>query len=467
MCYIEVEVSPPLCNTHILKEKRRERARAHAILMYRTSLSYKKHHKITSFFAYDTSFFHYLCSMKQKIATSIHLVILYICLLNSLFTQAQETTIQDSIRFSLLTCAPGEETYSLYGHTAIRYENPTRNIDAVFNYGMFSFNTPNFVLRFALGETDYQLGVYDYQIFATEYAYDKRDVWQQVLNLTQEEKIRLAQLLEENYQPKNRVYRYNFFYDNCATRPRDQIEKAINGTLQYAEDMAKKQIGKSYRDIVHECTRKHAWARFGADFCIGSKADEPISRRQMMFIPAYVKDFFEEAAIITPQGEKRPLVLATHKIVDTSYTEEKTERRNITPLQASLLLFILIVCCTIYGIRQQKTLWALDLVLFSAAGIASLVPTFLVLFSQHPAISPNYLLFVFHPFYLLCLPWIIICIKRRKRGLLLAINTLVLTFFILLWPIIPQRFDFAVLPLALSLLVRSANHLIFALKKKD
>ena len=46
----------------------------------------------------------------------------------------------DSIRLSLLTCAPGEEIYSLFGHTAIRYENPSQGIDVVFNYGLFSFN---------------------------------------------------------------------------------------------------------------------------------------------------------------------------------------------------------------------------------------------------------------------------------------------------------------------------------------
>ena len=137
----------------------------------------------------------------------------------------------DSIRLSLLTCAPGEEIYSLFGHTAIRYENPSQGIDAVFNYGLFSFNTPNFIFRFSLGETDYQLGVTDYEHFAAEYAFYGRSVWQQTLNLTDEEKTKLIQLLQENYRPENRVYRYNFFYDNCATRPRDKIEESIAGKV--------------------------------------------------------------------------------------------------------------------------------------------------------------------------------------------------------------------------------------------
>ena len=139
----------------------------------------------------------------------------------------------DSIRLSLLTCAPGEEIYSLFGHTAIRYEDPANGIDAVFNYGLFSFNTPNFILRFSLGETDYQLGATDYAHFAAEYAFDGRSVWQQTLNLSKEEKAELIRLLQENYLPENRVYRYNFFYDNCATRPRDKIEESIDGKVIY------------------------------------------------------------------------------------------------------------------------------------------------------------------------------------------------------------------------------------------
>ena len=179
----------------------------------------------------------------------------------------------DSIRLSLLTCAPGEEIYSLFGHTAIRYEDPANGIDAVFNYGLFSFNTPNFILRFSLGETDYQLGATDYAHFAAEYAFDGRSVWQQTLNLSKEEKAELIRLLQKNYLPENRVYRYNFFYDNCATRPRDKIEESIDGKVIYP---AEPQDGSlSFRDIVHQYCKGHPWARFGIDLCIGSEAEPP------------------------------------------------------------------------------------------------------------------------------------------------------------------------------------------------
>ena len=129
----------------------------------------------------------------------------------------------DSVRISLLTCAPGSEIYALFGHSAIRYEDPARGEDWVFNYGMFSFKDPNFVMRFVKGETDYQLGVIPYRYFEAEYALRGSSVYQQELNLTEAEKLMLIGLLRENYLPANRVYRYNYFYDNCTTRARDKI----------------------------------------------------------------------------------------------------------------------------------------------------------------------------------------------------------------------------------------------------
>ena len=368
----------------------------------------------------------------------------------------------DSIRISMLTCDPGTEIFSLFGHTAIRYENPSRGIDAVFHYGLFSFNTPNFMLRFALGETDYQFGAFDYEHFASEYISEERSVWQQTLNLTNEEKEKLIRLLEENYQPANRVYRYNYFYDNCATRPRDKIEESITGTVEYPAYPA--DGSKSYREIVHEYTAGHPWARFGIDLCIGSEADRPITRRQMMFSPFYLQDYFEKAVIVD-KGEKRALVTKTEKIIDVPQ-ETNQGIWCPTPLQCSLLLFVLTALATIYGIRRKKGLWGVDLALFSLAGIAGCLLAFLAIFSEHPTVSSNYLLFVFHPGQLFFVPYIVYCIRKGKRCWYHTLNFTILTLFMLLFWLIPQRIDFAVVPLALCLLIRSASNLVLTYKNK-
>lgn len=400
---------------------------------------------------------------------------LFFCTLGSIFPQAiqAQTMVQkqavppateDSIRFSLLTCGAGEEIYSLFGHTAIRYENFTRGIDAVFNYGIFSFNTQNFILRFTLGETDYQLGVTSYKQFAYEYTWTGRDVWQQTLNLNAEEKKKLLALLEENYLPQNRIYRYNFFYDNCATRPRDQIERAVQGTLEYADDMTSFQTGISFRDIVHQYTIGHSWARFGIDLCLGSQADKDITRRQMMFAPFYLKDFLAKAQLKNAQGMERPLVSSEDHIIQSP--QQTSTEEAPSPLQTAFLLFTIVTIATAYGIYRRKSLWLLDLLLFLAAGVAGCILAFLASFSQHPAVSPNYLLFLFHPLHLLCLPWMIKRVRKKEKSIYMWANITVLTFFILLWGIIPQEFNLAVLPLALSLWIRSASNLYLTYIRK-
>ena len=164
----------------------------------------------------------------------------------------------DRVRISLLTCAPGSEIYALFGHSAIRYENPDQQEDWVFNYGMFSFKDPNFVMRFVKGETDYQLGVIPFAYFEAEYAMRGSSVYQQVLNLTNEEKECLIRLLKENYLPANRVYRYNYFYDNCTTRARDKIEESIQGNVVYPENDAE----VSFRSILHESMKDSHWSEF-------------------------------------------------------------------------------------------------------------------------------------------------------------------------------------------------------------
>ena len=367
----------------------------------------------------------------------------------------------DSVRISLLTCAPGEEIYSLFGHTAIRYENPSRGIDLVFNYGLFSFDTPDFIYRFVKGETNYMLGVVDYPHFEMEYVYRNRTVWQQTLNLTAGEKEKLFQLLQINYLPENREYRYNFFFDNCATRSRDKIEESLNGQVVYSSVDNR----QTFRDIICRSSRGYEWNRFGMDFCLGVEADRPISYREEMFAPLYLMDAFTNAVIIDTENKERALVSRTTEIVSGGGIEKK-EGFRLTPVRSALLLFILIVSATIYGIRKKKPFWGIDLFLFAFAGLAGCVIAFLSCFSEHPAVCPNYLIFVFHPLHLLLLPLFLRKEAKGRKSCYHLMNTAVLTLFVLIWPVNPQHFDLAVLPLTLCLLIRSASNLVLTYKKR-
>ena len=165
-----------------------------------------------------------------------------------------QSNAMDSVEVSLLTCSPHEEIYSLYGHTALRWHDLRSNEDLAFNWGVFDFRKPYFVLRFVFGLTDYELGTVPMKYFTEEYRNVGSSVTEQVLNLTAEEKQRLFLALVKNLQPENRIYRYNYFYDNCSTRPRDIIEQCVNGKLEYAD---REDFTSSYREMVSVCTRNH------------------------------------------------------------------------------------------------------------------------------------------------------------------------------------------------------------------
>lgn len=371
--------------------------------------------------------------------------------------QSQST---DSIRFSLLTCAPGTEIYSLFGHTAIRYENYTRRIDVVFNYGMFSFNTPNFIFRFVAGETDYQLGITPYSYFEAEYAMRGSSVYQQVLNLTQSEKERLLTILENNYLPENRIYRYNYFYDNCTTRARDKIEECIEGKVVYPDSLS----GKSYRSIVHEFTAGSPWDEFGIDLCLGAEADKEINKRQQMFSPFYMKYYASNAYIVDAGGIRRPLILDETKIVDVE-PEEIQPGFILSPLMCGALFLALCVVMAWGQWKTQRIWWGWDIVLYGLQGLAGCIIAFLFFFSVHPTVGSNWLLILFNPIPLLYLPFMVYKAVKRKKDYYHVGNMVYLTLFITILPFCGQEFNLTVLPLALGLLVTSASHVLVWNKK--
>lgn len=371
--------------------------------------------------------------------------------------QSQST---DSIRFSLLTCAPGTEIYSLFGHTAIRYENYTRRIDVVFNYGMFSFNTPNFIFRFVAGETDYQLGITPYSYFEAEYAMRGSSVYQQVLNLTQSEKERLLTILENNYLPENRIYRYNYFYDNCTTRARDKIEECIEGKVVYPDSLS----GKSYRSIVHEFTAGSPWDELGIDLCLGAEADKEINKRQQMFSPFYMKYYASNAYIVDAGGTRRPLILDETKIVDVE-PEEVQPGFVLSPLMCGALFLALCVVMAWGQWKTQRIWWGWDIVLYGFQGLAGCIIAFLFFFSVHPTVGSNWLLILFNPIPLLYLPFMVYKAVKRKKDYYHVGNMVYLTLFITILPFCGQEFNLTVLPLALGLLVTSASHVLVWNKK--
>lgn len=228
-------------------------------------------------------------------------MVVFVSLTTLAAAQPKDSTVApkatNNITISLLTCSPGNEVWSLYGHTALRFQDSTQGIDLAINYGIFDFRQNNFVLRFVFGLTDYEMGIEPFQMFMMEYARNGRGVIEQRLNLTNEEQMAIATAISKNYETANRTYRYNYFYDNCTTRARDIIINNIDGHVEYPFTT----YNTSYREMIHQWNIKHRWARFGNDLLLGFGADSPTSQTQQQFLPDTLRKDFASGFIINPK----------------------------------------------------------------------------------------------------------------------------------------------------------------------
>ena len=300
---------------------------------------------------------------------------------------------------SILTCDPGMEVYSMYGHTAIRVKDEAQNIDLVFNYGLFSFEAPDFMYRFAKGQTDYLMGDEKFGSFMRGYVEEKRSVYEQVLNIPPEGKTHLFQALLENAKPGNRMYRYNFFMDNCATRVRDMIVRNAGVTVLFTDN----HPAESYRDLIKKHHHHFRWIDLGIDLLVGKKADQPVSAYGQMFLPDYLKAQFDGAKITTGETSQ-PLVLETRTLL--LYPNARLISDLPWPAIAFGCIFLIIAWISVCNILRKKSIDWLDYWLFALTGLAGLIIGWFTLYSEHPAMSPNYnLLWAFPPNLIFAAIW--------------------------------------------------------------
>ncbi len=384
----------------------------------------------------------------QAILTGIILLIL-----SGITPANAQSDAMDSVEVSLLTCSPHEEIYSLYGHSAIRWHDmsgsgvDTLVEDVVFNWGVFDFRKPYFVPRFVFGLTDYELGAYPFEFFWPYYKQFGSSVIEQVLNLTNEEKWRLKEILSENLRPENKVYRYNYFYDNCSTRPRDIIEKCISGKVEYAQ---REDYTPSYRDMVHACARNHPWAKFGNDILLGIKADMKTSLREQEFLPENLMYDFDRAQIYA-DGEYRPLVKERRVVVPPG-VQIIEQDFPLSPVQCAIILLAIGLIIFILEYRERRTFMVWDVLLMVVTGIIGIVLT-LMLFSQHPTVNLNLQFLFFNP-----LPWFFLwpVIKGKNTRYWSITAVLCLCFFI---GSLFQNYAEGIWSLALCLLLQCISHL--------
>ena len=335
----------------------------------------------------------------------------------------------DSVDISLLTCGPGQEVWSYYGHTALRIQDKVHGTDVAVNWGMFSFHQGFFVLRFVFGLTDYQIGIFPMNEFIAEYTAEGRWVRQQRIRMSRDEKLNILRAIDENAKPENRVYRYNFFYDNCTTRAREMILDNIGKSNTNFDEG---EIANStYREEIHKLNDNHRWARFGNDLLLGYEADRQLNKREWEFLPDNLsKDFDTEGRkdFVNASAEVDGATNATAaqgfiSLVDSSCylippttseasTAGQAIEEPITPIEVAWVFAVIIVALFVLEVLQRKKWWWMDATLLVTTGIPGLILLAMV-FSQHPTVQINFQILILNPLNIF---YVWKTVKRMRKG---------------------------------------------------
>ena len=330
----------------------------------------------------------------------LYIVLTFILSVVNATVGAQSMTNPDCIQISLLTCSPGKEVWAQYGHTAIRYYDKESREDFAINYGIFSLDQTYFIPRFVLGMTDYRMGVQPMDMFLAQYSYEGRGVVEQVLNLSAEDKEVIYKALQENMKPENVVYRYNYFFDNCTTRARDMLVNHLHGKVVYppAEEDA------TFRSMIHKWNNKYEWTQFGEDLLLGVNADRKTTKSEQQFLPENLRSDFDKA-----RYNGKPLVKETNVLLDAE-TEVAEPVFPLSPLSIALIFAVISLVMMLFSYRRQQVYWAWDLALMLTSGLLGII-FFVMIFSQHPCVSLNFILLFFNP---LPLFFLYNTIKKKK-----------------------------------------------------
>lgn len=350
--------------------------------------------------------------------------------------------ISNEAEISLLTCSPGDDLYSLFGHSAMRLKDSKNDIDAVFNYGTFSFNE-DFYFNFVMGKLNYKLGLAPMDRFVSLYESENRDVVEQVLNLDSAQKQGIADFLNWNYQPENRYYLYDFFYDNCSSVLRDVLDTALQGQVRFAD--LTKPSQPTYRNMIDSYLIYHPWGDFGIDLGLGLPCDKTPNYMEYMFLPDELSEACDMATI-----NGQPLVKKKLTVVESSGLTYEWSLSQPIPL--FWILFGITSLLSAIGLRLQKRFMFIDILLLFILGLVGALLFFLWFITDHTATANNFNMLWALPTHLLIIPFLWNQKIRRSYFMIFGgILLLTLIFF----PLIPQMLHLATIPLMLIMLIRS------------
>ncbi len=320
-------------------------------------------------------------------------IVLLLTALSVLNIKAQ-MAFSDSLQISLLTASPGARVFERFGHTGLRVHDLKWDSDIVFHYGVYNYTEPHFVLHFIQGICHYKMGAAYTDSFVAGYRRRGLQLTEQTFDLSPDQSQRLARALAENYRPENRNYQYNFFFDNCATRPFDLIN-ASAGPIQY--DTAWVQP-KTLRDLLKEKTGENNWLDFGISLAIAGRADRQASLREQLFLPDVLSVAFDHANV-----DEHPFVKGKETITNYRDDIKNSIADNgifaLSPTNSAFYVLLIAVLLTAVETKRRSAMQAsytislsarlFDSLWLLASGTAGITIWYLNFFSIHPAVDHN------------------------------------------------------------------------------
>ncbi len=353
-------------------------------------------------------------------------------------------TDSNRLRISLLTCTPGTELYSTFGHTAIRVTDSSRNSDIVYNYGTFNFDDDGFYLKFVQGKLNYYLSAEYFDDFRYLYQQENRGITEQVFRLSASSKQRLQKALEDNLLPGNRFYKYDFFFDNCTTRARDMLFAFSDTTVSLKATMPQ---GTRFRQAIHAYLDKNHnyWSKLGIDLLLGAPTDRVMTAKDMQFLPDNLM-----AAVDSCNQNK---MLLSGKADLYTLPKSVTAKTLFTPLVFFCLLLAVIAAL---GFSKNKFiqhfLQGFDGLLFFLTGLLGIILAYMTTATDHTMCRNNYNLLWAWPTHLA----VAFFTASRKKWVLLyfKITAAAMAAVLLSWFFLPQQMNPALLPVILLLIYR-------------
>ena len=363
--------------------------------------------------------------------------------IKTVFSQSSGDTV-----VYLLTCGPGTETYSIYGHSALRVVIPEKHTDTVYNWGVFDFSTSNFAWKFAKGRLDYMLGAESLRGFLRYYSFEERYVISQRINIDAKETRILLGLINENLKPENAKYRYDFFFDDCSTRIRDLLEKSIGEKLKYPPAESGKM--PTFRDLVGKYQKPYPWLNFGIDLIMGSTADKKAVLRDHMFLPLDMKEGLSKSFVFR-SGKMIPLLQNPEVLLNFDVITVKQEFLTAPPSIFTLAIILVLILAGVT--KSSKIIRLMDIVIYSVFSILSILMIFFNFFTDHQQMRWNLNIIWLNPLILVCL---IMLILNKTAMVWFRVVFYISAGFLLIHILLPQEFNLSFLLLNIIILIRSS-----------